>query len=492
MDIKGFVEPWSPWIGENAERLDAWLADLPPFRRPIYFDLVNDLTSIPQIISVTGPRRVGKSTLLKQIIRNLLEQNVPPELVIYYSFDDPALFLRDVSGGEMVEELMAYCLEAAKANGPAYLFLDEIQTLDRWEQYLKKYVDLNYPIRVVISGSASSPIFKRSRESLLGRVKDYHVLPFSFREYLLYLTYTTNRRDLLEEAETYVAVGESIKGMLAKSPEHADLDSVRISTPTDDLLDLANSALDTYLVEGGFPEVWELPTAEKKIEYLYDNQVKKVITEDLVVAVEFRKPEQLKTFYISLLEQPGREVNMTTLSQDIGISVQQIDKFLPLLEMTDLVRHASKFRRSAVRVRRGNQKFYPVDMALRNAVLRIGSELLQDEGIMGLYAENLVFNSLKKWQGVLQIDYYREGSRAGAKEVDFVVHTNPSTYWPVEVKYSNNWNESDIEGLSHFRNRYPCHFSAVVTKHMEDFGKRDTSAGEVFQIPLLLFLLLFD
>lgn len=69
--------------------------------------------------------------------------------------------------------------------GLTYLFLDEIQRLDRWELYIKKYYDLKYPVRFVLSGSASSPIFKKSRESLLGRVKDYHLPPFSFREFLL-------------------------------------------------------------------------------------------------------------------------------------------------------------------------------------------------------------------------------------------------------------------------------------------------------------------
>jgi len=453
---------------------------------------VGDLDAIDQIISVTGPRRVGKSTLLKQIVEHLVHlKHVEPERVIYYSFDDPALFLKNLSGGEMIEKLMAYSLDVGQPQKPAYLLLDEIQTLDRWEQYLKKYVDLNYPIRVVISGSASSPIFKKSRESLMGRVKDYHLLPFSFREYLLYQISIRSKEpegDLLPEAMDFAKVGEALKGMYAKSPEHAALDSVKVPPMTSKLRVFADAALQTYMVEGGFPEVWKLPTAEKKIEYLYDNQVKKVITEDLVLAVEFRKPEQLKTFYISLLEHPGREVSMTSLSQDIGVNVQQIDKYLPLLEMTDLIRHASKFRRSAVRVRRGNQKFYPVDMALRNAVLRIGAELLSDDGAIGLYAENLVFNALKKWQGVLAIDYYRESNR----EVDFIVHTGPSRYLPVEVKYRSSWSEDHIKGLFHFQKRYPCHKPLVVTKGNDYFGSYDFPLGSVFCFPLTMFLLLFD
>ena len=61
------------------------------------------------------------------------------------------------------------------------------------------------------------------------------------------------------------------------------------------------------------------PGRTKKIQYLFDNQVNKVISEDLVLAAEFRKPEQLKRFYVSLLEKPGREVSITALSKDLGI-----------------------------------------------------------------------------------------------------------------------------------------------------------------------------
>ena len=489
MDIKELLNFWSPWWSDDEKRLDRWRGDIPAFKRPVYYDLRTDLHQINQIISITGPRRVGKSTILKQIVKYLLDdEKVEPSRVIYFSFDDPALYLHNVSGAEVIEQLMEYSLEKSGDGEPVYLLLDEIQALDRWELFLKKYYDLNYPVRVLVSGSASSPIFKGSRESLTGRVKDYHLLPFSFREYVLFLISEMGRKGLFAEMDVFFGCGEQLKGMFAKSPEHVNLDSVGVPQISDDLWDLTQTAFATYVVEGGFPEVWNMPSAEKKIEYLYDNQIKKVITEDLVLATEFRKPEQLKTFYVSLLEKPGREVGMTTLSKEIGINVQQIEKFLPLLEMTDLIRHADKFRKSTTRVRRGNQKFYPVDMALRNAVLRIGPDVLEDRSMMGLYAEALVFNALKKWRGVLAIDYHRERN----KEVDFIVHTNPSRFLPIEVKYRSRWDLRDIGEIFRFYEKYSCHIPAIITKDRDDFGFAKTTMGDLFKIPLVVFLLLFD
>ena len=96
-------------------------------------------------------------------------------------------------------------------------------------------------------------------------------------------------------------------------------------------------------MEGGFPEAWEIKDLVARQEYLFDNQVQKVIFEDLVIATEFRKPEKIKSYYLSLVEQPGQELNIEKASQKIGISRQMLEKYLPLLEMTDLVKTIQRF-----------------------------------------------------------------------------------------------------------------------------------------------------
>jgi predicted AAA+ superfamily ATPase len=477
MDIESLLTPYNPWI----ERGEEGLREVPEFTRPVFHDLILDLQKLPQILSITGPRRVGKSTLLRQIVRHHLRQGYPPELLIYYSLDDPALFRPSINRDRFMEALM---LEVRRRAGRrrAFLLLDEVQRLERWELYLKKYYDLRYPVRLVVSGSASSPIFKKSRESLLGRVKDYHLLPFSFREFLL--CHSRDEGELIEEIKGVYQDGVAVRGMLAGESKHLDLQAVTVRDLSDRLWGLANKAFEQYLREGGFPEVWEMQSWEQKIDYLYDNQVKKVIHEDLVLAAEFRKPEQLKRFYISLLERPGREVNLSRISEETGILTAQVEKYLPLLEMTDLVAHVEKFRKSALRVRRGRVKFYLVDLALRNAVLRLPDAGLSDPATLGVYAENLVFNALRKWRGVVAIDYYRERD----EEVDFVVHVGPRKYLPFEAKYRDAITEEDLRPMRNFVKRFHTPPGIVVSKRPEDFGERDS----LFFIPLLHFLLMFD
>src|SRR5690606_40266235 len=95
--------------------------------------------------------------------------------------------------------------------------------------------------------------------------------------------------------------------------------------------------VEAFLFEGGLPEVWNQPTLLAKQDYLYQNQVERVIFEDLLLAAEFRKPEMLRRFYLGLLKDPGRETNLSQVSKELGMVRSTIESYFPLLEATDLV-----------------------------------------------------------------------------------------------------------------------------------------------------------
>ncbi len=300
--ILGIYNPW--WKDGSMA-----FGQLPEFHRTIFDDIYRDLIQLPQMISVTGPRRVGKSTLLKQIIKKLIESGTNPGSIIYYSFDDPALLSERINRDDFVNSL--FTGEEPTNKKPKFLFLDEIQSLPNWELYLKKYYDLGFPIKIVVSGSATSPIFKKSRESLLGRLKDYHLLPFSYYEFVAY-SLSENKSLVTELTQLH----DSGKNFL----NFTDIKSLAEKIPqvSNNLKNELDRLLLKYFLEGGYPEVWTLPSMEAKQDYLFDNQVKKVIYEDLVLAADFRKPEMLKRFYISLLENPGKEISSKHLRKRNG------------------------------------------------------------------------------------------------------------------------------------------------------------------------------
>jgi len=468
IELETILEPYNSWW--KTPQFETKI-----FKRPIFYKVYKDLFTLKQIISLTGPRRVGKTTLLKQIIKDLIHvDHIEPARIVYFSFDDP-LMVETYIREKFFDNLIRWADTKLK-DKTVYFFLDEIQRFEKWELYLKKYYDLGFPCRFLISGFASSPIFKKSRESLLGRIKDYHLLPFSFKEFVYFNK--SDNKELLDFVNAATDFGYKLqRGTLIDWQKIGPL-PLEVSPPNFSEL---NNLLDKYFIEGGFPEAWEFPDIVKKQEYLFDNQIQKVIFEDLVIATEFRKPENIKRFYLSLIEQPGQEINLEKASEKIGVSRVMLEKYLPLLEMTDLVKSIPKFSRRPLKFRRGSVKCYLVDLALRNAILKLGNKLLEDNTMLGFYAENLVFNALRNFEGIIELSFYKEKNR----DIDFIVSLGGKRYLPVEVKYREEID--DVASIKHFIEKYNQKFGIVVTKNFI----QNKEENKLLFIPLSVFLLFF-
>ena len=471
-DLGNFVRLYNPWWDDPE---GYWRDDLPDYQRPIVKEILEDLSELPQMVSVTGPRRVGKTTALKHVICNLLdERGVNPSNIFYFSFDDPEVF-----GSVDLQRVIFDRLVERTKTKPGdklirYFLLDEIQRLPKWELYLKKYYDLKYPIRFIVSGSASSPIFRSSQESLLGRIKDRHLLPFSFREFCFFQ---------LEDNAEFASIIARHSGMRKFMMEGKGAEVARyVDNLESELVPFEQNitkAVISYCREGGFPEVWLLTDPVRKIEYLMEQQVRKVLYEDLMSISQYRKPENVLRFFVYLLAHPGMEINMSNIAKEIGIERRVVEDNLPRLIMTDLIIRIQKFSHQPLRVRQGNIKCYPVDLALRNAVLKTWDDFTADPVMMGLYAENLVAHEVCRWPEAIEVAYYRERRN----EVDFVITYGGSRYLPVEVKYRKA--ATMAAGLKHFMRKYGLELGVVITRERE--SRFDDG---ILYMPLRYFLLI--
>lgn len=482
------MAPYNPWWSD----LGTAFAGLPAFRRDVFDDLYADVRQLPQMVSVTGPRRVGKSTLLQQCVQQLIadapDGPAQARRIAYFSLQDPALELPGFDADRWFNQLVAVAARQAK-DGPVYLFLDEIQRFPRWELYLKKFYDLRTPVRFVVSGSASTPIFRKSRESLLGRIKDFHVLPFSFREY-----WTASPTAGLDERRARMLPGlgqiwTEVRSLLSPLDVVDLLSNFVASYPS--IWEEALSVVEPFLFEGGFPEVWNLPSLLAKQDYLYQNQVERVIFEDLLVAAEFRKPEMLRRFYLGLLKDPGRETNLSQVSTELGMVRSTIESYFPLLEATDLVWRLHKHTSTKATPKAGNFKTYLVDLAVRNAVMKLSQEqMVADPALMGAYAENVVANHLRRWPGLVELGYWRRNN----DEIDFIVDLG-ATRIAVEVKYRNQVLDKDVLKAVRLAQTHGCDACVVVTKEPlpADALERLKAAAPLplAVVPLAAFLMLF-
>ena len=484
------IAPYSPWLSQ----LEGAFAQLPSFRRDVFDAVYADATTLPQMVSVTGPRRVGKTTLLQQCIQKIIADAPDPaaqaQRIVYFSMQDPLLDFPGFNQDKFFNDLIAAAVRASR-QGVTYLFLDEIQRFPRWELYLKKYYDLKTPVRIVVSGSASTPIFKKSRESLLGRIKDFHMLPFSFREWIFYKETRVNLGgDAIQISTVTACLGRSLQ---AESIEriHEVAASMYFVMGGNTWI----TKLETYLHEGGFPEVWALPTQLAKQEYLYQNQVERVIFEDLLLAAEFRKPEMLRRFYLGLLKDPGRETNLTQLSKSIELSRSTIESYFPLLEATDLVWRLHKHTSTKATPKAGNFKTYLVDLAVRNAVMKLSQvQMVANPTLMGAYAENVVANHLRRWPGLVELGYWRVHTGKAHDEIDFIVDLG-HTRIAIEVKYRNEVQHKDVLKAARLAHDHGCAACVVVSKEAMSSQEVDTLRSSaqlpLAVVPLAAFLMLF-
>lgn len=466
------LAPFNPWWSDPK---GVWRREVPGFERPLLAQLVNDLAAAPQMISVTGPRRVGKTTLLRQLVIYLLDrQGVGPERILYFSLDDPALFTSPALRDRIVDLLVEHRrVPAFGAEGVYYFLLDEIQRLPHWELFLKKFYDLGYPIRFVVSGSASVPIARESRESLAGRIRQRHLLPFSFREFCLYrLSGDSGFRQVLGAYPLLRA--HLLEGRAAEARDlllRLDSELLRFRAELD-------RCTQDYFRDGGFPEIWQLADPAIRQEHLWDSFIKRVLFEDLAMPAERRKPENLARLCLYLMAHPGQELNTSRIAREAAVTRQAVEADLPLLESTHLVQRVRRFRSALFRPKEGNFKCYVVDLALHHAVARTWDSVARDDRLLGTCAENLVANHLASWAESLELAYYRDEQR----EVDFVVTAAGGVRLPVEVKHRR-----EMEGpraLEWFARKHDAPLGVVVTRE-----QATDLRGNILSIPLRYFLL---
>ena len=143
-----------------------------------------EVTDLPikRVISIIGPRRAGKTFLMFQTMKKLLEKKVEKNRMLYINFESDLLVGTELSDLRNMIEIF-YEIYPENKGHKVYLFLDEIQNVPNWEKFARAVLD-GENVQVLVSGSSSKLLSKEIATSLRGRTLPYHVYPFSFKEFL--------------------------------------------------------------------------------------------------------------------------------------------------------------------------------------------------------------------------------------------------------------------------------------------------------------------
>ena len=147
------------------------------YRRFIYYEAMKRLlqTDLRRTVILTGARRVGKTTVLYQMIQTLLSEGVPPRRILFTSLDHPMLKLAGL------DDILSCYHENVYPDRDTYYFFDEIQYAADWALWLKTLYDTQPQSAVMGTGSASPILARRSSESGVGRDRHPCTHPLLFR-----------------------------------------------------------------------------------------------------------------------------------------------------------------------------------------------------------------------------------------------------------------------------------------------------------------------
>lgn len=340
--------------------------------RPGYLNRLEALLKTNQIVVITGPRRSGKSILMRQMIKKLLLNNTPSHQTLMVNFEDPRFGPLDT---DTLEEMYQTYLQILNPKEKPYLFLDEIQEVNGWEKWIRTMHELD-KAKLIISGSNARLLGQELATLLTGRHVSITVFPFSFQEQAQGIPQTNEMEILSHQA---------------------------------DFTRLLNETLEF----GSFPEVTQTAADEKKqvLLHYYDD----ILNKDILRRYKIRKQEQLKNLTRYYFNQQGALITFGSIEKFLHMSADTIEKFSSYLEEVYLFFFVKRFSYKAKEQEKSPRKVYAVDTGLANT---IGFRSSPNHGRL---MEGLVFLHLARKMfedQEFEIFYWKDPQH---REIDFVI-----------------------------------------------------------------------
>jgi len=398
---------WNPWW-EDKELVNRLKGE----PRPKYERLLDSI-DIKEITVITGVRRSGKSTLMYQMIGSLLEKGAEPKQILFVNLED-----RKLNDDTLDDIYLAY-RENLNPDKEAYIFFDEIHRKEGWEHWLRKKYDLKTSDKFVISGS-SSYLLKREYSTLLtGRILAFEVSPLTFEEYLPFKGIKLDKEKLK-------------KGILSEKTK----------------ISIKNN-LKEYMELGGFPEVVlkQEPYKRMLLKQYFDD----ILYKDIIdrYGLNSQKTKDLSLYFMTNFTGL---ISLRSIRNSLGLSYDTIKEYLSCYKDVFLFSTLDYFSYRIKEQKTRASKIYCVDNGLRNAV---SFKFSKDTGHL---AENLVFNELEK----KDVYYWKNKG-----EVDFVVKEPDNSLTAINVAYSNEIGEREINSLLEFGKRFKKTKMLLITEDLE-------------------------
>ncbi|MBR3428320.1 MAG: ATP-binding protein [Bacteroidales bacterium] len=355
-------------------------------KRETYLQKLIDRMDNGEVKIVTGPRRCGKSWLLKRIFRDyLLAKGVPEQNIIIVSFDldDEEEIYGDLTERKALKDFLYSRITSSTAN--YYVILDEVQEVEGFEKIVNG-LNAKDNVDVYITGSNSHFLSSDIRTIFRGRGDEVRVYPFSFKEF------RSNRTEPISE--------------LWKE----------------------------YYTYGGMPGLLHHPTPEQKVAYL-QRLWNKTYLDDVVERNHVKNREALSDLADALcssvgsLTNPNRISNVMQSIKKAKINPETVGNYITYLEDAFLFEGAKRFNVKGNKYFESIKKYYAVDVGLRNAKLNFRQQEITH--IM----ENVIYNELRMKGFIVDVGLVESRESRNGKmeyiqyEIDFIAQNGREKYY---------------------------------------------------------------
>jgi uncharacterized protein len=399
-----------------------------------------------KVVVAKGVRRSGKSSAMLLAVDALLAEGTSIEKVLYLNFDDERL--------PFTAESFDLILQAYRELYPhipmneVYVFLDEVQQCEGWEQFVRRLYDQETQ-NVFVTGSNARLLSSEIATSLRGRTLQFEYFPLSFSEYCSF---------------------KKLDSRYGSSRQNAML----------------QAAFNSYYQQGGFPELVldDTPFRDKILQEYYHL----MLYRDMVERYDIRNLPALRYFIRRLIVNISKPTSIQKIfnelkSAGLAVSKNSLYEWIEQLDAIYLFLPLPKFEPSMVKEQSSEKKYYLID----NGLLRALSPQLS-EG-RGLMLENLVYLQLRRMADLSsQFFFYK-----GKKECDFVVARNQQVEQLVQVcweVYEADTLKREIAGLLEAAKATNSNNLWLVTDHQEDEIQQE--GYTIRMLPAWKFCLLYN
>jgi predicted AAA+ superfamily ATPase len=360
-----------------------------------------------QIVLFTGLRRVGKTTLMYQIIDDLLGKGINPFNILYFSFDEIRYGIEDI-----IKQYETDVLREDLSKKKVFILLDEIQKLEGWPSKLKLLYDTNPKLKIFLTGSAQITMWRGTRESLAGRFFDFVIKPLDFEEYLDFkgVKIDRNREKIFEK-------------------------------------DLKRN-MSGFLKTGGFIEALDMDEHMLK-KYLKESLLERVIFVDIPQTFKLDLPELLLKLLTVASSRPGFYLDYKNLSNDLNVDQRTIANYISYLEYALFLQKLYNYSRNLLTSEKKVKKLYP-----SNTAFTLG---LNPHADLPSVLEQLFVNNLNA----------RFFLKTPQKEEIDIIHTRDQSVLPIEIKIKEKIGRDDVNTLFKFLDRNKLQRALLITLDIE-------------------------